>query len=282
MKTCLALALLLSLFLHPLNAQDDASGWKRSETETLPPLQLFHSTHAVNLPTAEVLQAGNFEFEISHRFVPTISDGSASLWGFDGPVNIRLALGYAYSDHGVVTLGRSNAQDNLDLRIKQQLFSYRHEVFPLLVAVRLGGAWNTEVPGRDASDSDNLQYYAQLVLNTMFADRMAIGLVPSVLENSHIECPERQYSFVLGVHAQYYITDVVNVLAEWIPTVTGWRSGHNSVAFGVELETGGHFFKIILTNNDLLNPSQVLAGARNSFNDGDLHIGFNITRLLTF
>jgi len=268
--------------LFSASAQDEASSWSRSEPTELPPLQLFHSTQAVNLPTAETLQQGNFEFEISHRFVPTLSDGGDALWGFDGPVNIRMALAYAYSDDGYVTLGRSNVQDNLDLHLKQQLLSVRHEVIPLLVAVRLGGAWNTEVAGRDASDADNFQYYAQLIVNTMYGERFALGLVPSYVDNSHITCPDRHYSFVLGVHGQYYITDVFNVLAEWIPTISGWRTAHNTVSFGIELETGGHFFKIVLSNNDLLNPSQVLAGAANSVSDGDLHIGFNITRVLAF
>ena len=265
-----------------LLAQDGASSWKRSDAEHLPPLQLFHSTHAANLPTAEVMQQGNLEFEVSHRFVPTIADGAKTLWGFDGPANIRLALGYAYSDDGYVTLGRSNVHDNLDLNIKHQLLAYRNDVLPMLLAVRAGAAWNSDVPDRDAGDADNFQYYAQLILNTMYDERFAVGLVPSYVENSHILCPDRQYSFVLGVHAQYYVTDVFNVLVEWAPTISGWRTRHNTVAFGIELETGGHFFKIILTNNDLLNPTQVLAGAADSFNDGDWHIGFNITRLLAF
>ena len=263
-------------------AQDGGSAWKRSGEEYTPPLQLFHSTHGINLPTAEVMQQGNFEFEVSHRFVPLISDGSRHLWGFDGPSNIRLALGYAYSNDGYVTLGRSNVQDNLDLNIKHQMLALRNETLPLLVAARVGGAWNSDVTDRDAGDSRNFQYYAQLIFNTMYAERFAFSVIPSYVENSRITHRNRQYSFVVGLHAQYYITDVFNVLAEWIPTVTGWRTRHNTVAFGIELETGGHFFKIIASNNDLLNPAQVLAGAPDSFNDGDLHIGFNITRLLAF
>jgi hypothetical protein len=269
-------------FPAALSAQDGASSWQRAESEDLPPLELFHSTQAVNLPTATTMQQGNFEFEISHRFIPTIKDGSESLWGFDGPVNIRLALGYAWSDDGVVTLGRSNVQDNLDLNVKHKLFGIRHEVMPLLVAARAGLAWNTEVPGRDTWDSDNAQWYMQLMVNAMYGERFALGIVPSYLHNSHLPCPDVQYSFTLGVHAQYYITDVFNVLLEFNPTVTGWRTAHNPVSFGIELETGGHFFKVILSNSDLLNPSQFLAGAGNNFNDGEWHIGFNITRLLTF
>ncbi|MCZ7556914.1 MAG: DUF5777 family beta-barrel protein [Bacteroidia bacterium] len=274
--------LLVPLVIGAQGLAQDGSGWKRSEEAEPPPLELFHSTHAVNLPTATTMQQGNFEFEISHRFIPTIKDGSTTLWGFDGPVNIRLALGYAWSDDGVVTLGRSNVQDNLDLTVKHKLLAIRHEVMPLLVAARAGLAWNTDVPGTDTWDTDNAQWFAQLILNTMYDERFALGIVPSYLNNSHLPCPERQYSFTLGVHAQYYITRVLNVLLEWNPTVTGWRSGHNPLSVGVELETGGHFFKVLLSNSTLLNTTQFLAGAGSSFNDGELHIGFNITRLLTF
>ncbi len=271
----------LTFIAAELKAQDGGS-WKRAEETDVPPLELFHSTHAVNLPTATTMQKGNFEFEISHRFIPTLKDGSEALWGFDGPVNIRLALGYAWSDDGVVALGRSNAQDNLDLTVKHKLFAIRHEVMPLLVAARAGLAWNNEVPGMDAWDSDNAQWFAQLIVNTMYGENFALGVVPSYLSNSNCQCAETQYSFTLGVHAQYYITRVLNVLAEWNPTVTGWRTAHNPVSFGIELETGGHFFKVVLSNSTLLNSSQFLAGAADSFNDGELHIGFNITRLLVF
>lgn len=92
------------------------------------------------------------------------------------------------------------------------------------------------------------------MVNAMYGERFAIGIVPSYLHNSHLPCPDVQYSFTLGVHAQYYITDVFNVLLELNPTVSGWRTAHNPVSFGIELETGGHFFKVILSNSDLLNP----------------------------
>lgn len=258
------------------------SSWQRSAETELPPLELFHSTQAINLPTAGRLGAGEFEFEISHRFIPTLDEGAKNLYGFDGPVNIRIALGYAFSDDGILTLGRSNVQDNLDLNVKHTLFALRGKILPLHVAARAGVAANTDVSGRDAWDGDNMQAYGQLILNTMVGERFAFGLVPSYLHNSHLECADTQYSFTTGVHAQYYITDVFNVLAEWNPTITGWRSGHNPVSFGIELETGGHFFKVILSNSDLLNPTQFLAGAPDAFNDGKLRIGFNITRVLTF
>jgi hypothetical protein len=125
----------------------------------------------------------------------------------------------------------------------------------------------------------------------LFISHAASGVVQRTIEGrcSHDicivllpYCAETQYSFTLGLHAQYYVTNVCNVVAPWNPTITGCRGGHNPVSLGIELETGGHFFKVILSNTDLLNPTQFLTGAPDADNDGKLRIGFNITRVLVF
>ncbi len=258
-----------------------AQQWQRGTENTEPEIiNLFHSTQVINLPTTETLQKGDFEFEISHRFIPSIKTGSKGLWGFDGPVNMRLGLGYAITDNTIITLGRSNLEDNMDLSVKCKILQFKYHVIPITIALRGGFAWNSEVIGRSSSDSKNYQYFAQLIINAMNGKSFALGLVPSYLYNSYIYCPEYQHSFTFGVNMQYYITNMWSVLAELNPTVTGWRYKHNPVSFGVELETGGHFFKVVLTNSSKLNTSQFLTGAAESFNDGNLSIGFNITRVL--
>ena len=272
-------AFFIITFSHSLYSQEDKVKWKRGEAEEQD-LHLFHSTHAVNLPTAETLQKGNLEFEISHRFIPTIKSGSKDLYGFDGPVNMRIALGYGVTDKLFAALGRSNESDNVDLWLKYNAVQIPGKLLPFVIALRGGAAWNTDVSDRADGDSKNFQYYGQLIINTMLYKRLGIGIVPSYLDNSYILTNDRQYSFTLGTNLQYYFTPLFNVLFEWNPTVTGFRMRNNPVAFGIELETGGHFFKIILTNSIYMNPSQYLAGSLQSFNNGEWHIGFNITRLL--
>ena len=57
------------------------------------------------------------------------------------------------------------------------------------------------------------------------------------------------------------------------------RAAHWGEA-GIELETGGHFFKIFVSNNVEINYSQFLAGADKKFNKEGVRLGFMITRLL--
>ena len=59
---------------------------------------VFRSTQSANLPTAAMLNRGNWLFEISHRFDAPISGGAETLWGVDGPVWNRLGLTYAPAD----------------------------------------------------------------------------------------------------------------------------------------------------------------------------------------
>lgn len=256
--------------------------WKRENIESPVGLFLLHSTQTINLPTTTTLNKGEFEFEISHRFLPTIKGGSKDLFGLDGPVNMRIALGYAVDGNTLITLGRSNYQDNVDLWIKRKIFDFNNSFLPMQIGVRVGAAWNTEVLNRTASDSRNFQYSGQIILNGLWNKTIAFGLVPTYIYNSHIECVETQYTFTLGNYLQYYFSKISSIIFEWTPTITGWRQNYNTVALGLEIETGGHFFKILITNNSLLNATQYSAGADKSVRNGDWRIGFNITRLLTF
>jgi hypothetical protein len=278
-QTILLIIISLLIFNNTINAQEKKTRWKSSAT-VIPDLSLFHSTDVVNLPTAETLQKGDFNFEISHRFNTPISAGWGELYGFDGSVSMRLALGYAISDHLLFTLGRSNINGNIDYRFKYKALQIRSDVLPTLVSVRIGGAFNGKARGID--NGDKHQFYGQLIVNTLYDKKLGIGIVPSYLYNSHIYCLNVQDTFTFGTYAQYYITDGWNIFLEFNPTISGWRDQYNSMAFGVELETGGHFFKILLGNNTKLNPTQYLAGATDEINSGDWHFGFNITRLLKF
>jgi len=278
-KTGLLFIISLFLFFNISAAQERKVRWKSSEPVKLD-LSLFHSTDVANLPTAETLQKGDFHFEISHRFNTPVSAGIGELYGFDGSVTMRIALGYAISNRMVVTFGRSNRDGNIDFRLKYKAFQIENDLFPALIAVRLGAAHNGKANNLESSRKN--QFYGQFIVNTLYDHKFGFGLVPSYLYNSHIYCKDNQYSFTLGFYGQYYVSDQWNLFVEYNPTVTGWRNQYNSIAAGIEMETGGHFFKVHFGNNTALNPSQFLAGAIHRIDSDDWHIGFNITRLFKF
>jgi hypothetical protein len=195
---------------------------------------------------------------------------------------MRLGLGYAPTNRLLVTFARSNFMDNWDLQLKFRALGVEAGGVPILVAFLGGAAWSTDVPGRDAGDAGNRQYYGQLILNTVVADRVALGLVPSYLYNVLLDEIDPVQDFYLGVYGQVFLTNVLSVNAEWTIGENRAELSSDAGAVGIELETGGHFFKIFLTNSVRLNPSQYLVGTDFPFEADELRLGFAITRLLRF
>jgi hypothetical protein len=275
-------AILAHFFVPALSAQEPAGRWERRVEASKPPLTLFHSPQVINLPTATTLGQGEWQFEIAHRFFPPLSDGQDAFWGLDGPAFMRLGLGYALSDRAMVTLGRSNFLDNWDIQAKARVFEGEAGPFPVMMALQGGAAWNSSVSGRDSGDRGNFQYYGQVVLNSRIGDRWAVGLVPSYLFNVLLETDDPVQDLFWGLYSQLYLTDVLSFVGEWTLAKRRGELKHDPGAFGIELETGGHFFKLFLTNSIRLNPSQYLAGSDRAFQAAEWRLGFSITRLLRF
>lgn len=256
--------------------------WKRSSEKTSSELRLFRSTQVINLPSAETYEKGDFEYEISHRFIPSL-DEKKKFFGLDGPANIRFSLSYAPTNRMTLTLGRSNIDGSFDFSSKYKLIQVRNNSFPYQISLRVGLGWSTIFPSdqRELFDSKNFQFYSQVIFNTLYERTIGIGFVPTYLFNSNVYSLKRYYSFTFGSYVQIYLNDKWSMITEWNPTVTGYRSNFNSVSFGFELDTGGgHFFKFILSNNVDLNTSHFINGASKQFLKSIPSFGFNLTRVL--
>lgn len=52
----------------------------------------------------------------------------------------------------------------------------------------------------------------------------------------------------------------------------------NSLALGVDIETGGHVFQLIFSNSRAMIEKGFIAETTGDFFKGDIHFGFNISR----
>ena len=120
------------------------------------------------------------------------------------------------------------------------------------------------------------------MLNALPSPRLALGAVPALVRNPRVDDAAAATALVLGLNGQWYVTDQMSILAEWL--LAGEREGleRDAGTFGIELETGGHFFKLVLTNTTRMNPTQFLGGTPHPFEADAWRLGFNITRVLVF
>ena len=170
-------------------------------------------------------------------------------------------------------------EDNLEFNAKFGAYEGGSEALPFKLGAMAGVAWNTDPVVFEGAQDNEVQLYGQIMIPVMVGDRLAIGIVPTYLRNPRIRDFDSENVFVLGLHGQVYATGSLSFLAEWIVSEERAESENDSGTFGIELETRGHFFKIVLTNQTRLNPTQVLGGTPFDFDPDEWRLGFNITRV---
>lgn len=250
--------------------------------------RVFHSTQSANLHTAEMLRPGNWLFEISHRFFPPVSAGADALWGVDGSAFIRLGLTYQATERLMLSVVRTNLDDNLGLDVRVRITETEVGERRVKVAAAGGVAVNTDVtevsnPAQNQLREDNeMQLYVQVLVNALLSESLAVGITPSYLRNPRLLDRDSENTVSLGLHAQGYLSDAVSVFGEWIISESIPGQENDSGSFGVQFETRGHFFKLLVTNQTRPNPTQYLGGSPHPFEADELRFGFNITRLLPF
>lgn len=245
-------------------------------------IEVFHSTQSANLPTAKTIRGGLWMFEISHRFLPAIKEGAEALWGFDGPVNNRLGLAFAPSDQVMIGLLRSNFDDNLEINAKGRFLEGGVGNVQYQLAAMAGVAFNFGAIEGAGIESNESQSYGQLIFNAAIGDRFAVGVVPTAFRNPRLEDVEPVSTFALGLYGQYYATRSTSFLLEWVMSVESVSYPYDAVSFGVEFETRGHAFKLLVTNQVRMNPTQFLVGTPFDYGGDAWRVGFNITRILSF
>lgn len=242
----------------------------------------FWGTRVVNLPTTTTMEKGAFLFNVSHRFMPRVSDGADVFWGLDGPAMIFLGVGYGITDRLGLSIGRARLYQEWDLTVSWLLAEQGPATgLPLSVALRGGFDWATQKrEGHDLFDGSNFKAHGALSLSHQFSRRFSILAVPAFATNTNHWDADAKTNFGLGLAARFMVLEDLSLMAEWIPVLAGYTyaGGENGWGLALEKKIGGHVFQVFLTNAFGLTPSQVLTGGDLRLGDGDFRLGFNIFR----
>lgn len=280
-------------WIRTLEAVDEE---RKAAAEREGPKFPFTGWRVLNLPTTRALDAGSQLFLISHRFNPTVNQGYDALYGLDGSSIIKLGFGHAFTDRLRVMLSRSNASDDVELGTHYQIAQQGGERgWPLGMSVHGTLNWITEDPGGDEDRlrSEAFKFTGQVSLARALGDRFGVLAVPGILVNPAEDVDDEEVLVTLGLGARGQVHGNISLFAEWVPILSGYvetRTFGNFNRFdswggGVELNTGGHVFQVVLSNSVGMATDQYLRGGDqdiDDFFDGDFRLGFNIYRVLNF
>lgn len=260
------------------------------DTTTSPEQRMpFSGWKVINLPTDRTLEAGNWLFLISHRFNQPVDVGYSGFYGLDSGATMYLSLGYALTDRLLVTLARSDAEDNVELDTRYGLVHETNPDWPVGLAVQGSMNWLTQEVGNESRwRSAAVTYTGQMSVTGTVADQLGIAVVPGLTLNPQEDVDGESPLVTLGLGARWKVREKVALVGEWTPVLSrpdaAGPTPHDTWAAGVELTTAGHVFQIVMSNGRGLTTDQYLSGADLNGNvfDGNVRLGFNIFRILDF
>jgi hypothetical protein len=244
----------------------------------------FKGTRIVNGHSIENKKDKELEFIIAHRF-GRINTGFYDLFGLDN-ANIRFALEYGLTDNLTIGAGRSSYEKTYDSFLKYSLIKQKkgENYFP--VAISLFGSVALKTlrdydPADKRSFAESLFYVGQVLIAKKFSPSFSLQLTPTYVHRNTVRTIADPHDiFALGFGGRIKLSKRVALNTEYFYAFDESTSinTRNSLAFGVDIETGGHVFQLIISNAITMIEKSFITETTGNFFGGDIHLGFNLSR----
>jgi len=237
----------------------------------------FWGTRLINLPTSQPIEKGRFLFRISHRFSEPIGSGYQAFYGLDSSAIILFGFGYGLSDNLGISLGRTNADQEMEAGLHWRILGQNGPAdTPFSASLYAGAGLVTRSrPDRSLFASGNISLNLQISLAYQFCDRLSLLLVPCYSTNTTHGDPSNRGTFSLGIGGRWMVLEDISLIAEYMPAISGNKAPADGWGFGLEKKIGGHVFQVFVLNSMGLVADQFVPGGDLK---NDVRLGFNIFR----
>ena len=285
------LTLLCTLCLLTVQAQDDNTKNWGSEAEDTGPYvtKTFKSTRVINFQTVETSGNRMLDFTISHRF-GSINSGSYESYGIDGGASIRLGLDYSPNSRLMFGLGRTSHQKMVDGYVKYSLLRQKKdESMPISLSL-FSGIYRTSFkdPQKNNNGFDKYEHFEsrlsfvhQLIIARKFGEQFSLEIAPWFVHYNQVDViTDLNDMYGLSTAMRFKFSKKFGVTGEYAYRINKYSRNnyYNSMGIGLELQTAGHIFQVLLTNSIGLAESQYLPYTNNRWTNAGIRLGFNIGR----
>ena len=141
------------------------------------------------------------------------------------------------------------------------------------------------VPDQKNYFSSRMAYAFQLMIARKFNTFLSLQVTGSMVHKNMVPTSDDNNDiFTVGAGGRVKVSQRVALSAEYHYLFTGQVVStpvYNSLSLGVDIETGGHVFQIFLTNSYGEYEELILTDTRGKWSNGDIFLGFNISRIFT-
>lgn len=282
---------ILALFISGNSYSQNLEELLESESKEVRVLSsaTFKSTRIINGHSIEQSKLNQLDFRISHRF-GTLNEGAYGLFGLDYST-IHFSLEYGITDWLNIGLGRASQNKTYDTFAKLKILRQSNglKTMPISLSYVTSIELNTLKSSNFIlrNDASRLNFIHQFLIARKFNENLSIQLSPTFIHRNLVKTElDKNDIYALGIGARYKLSKRVSLNGEYFLASNSNNSislpkTYNVMSLGIDLETGGHVFQIMITNSQGMREGTFVPKTTENWFDGDIHLGFNISRVFS-
>ncbi len=292
----LKMFLLLSCCV-PLFAMGQETESDTVEVADKPQRPAFESSFIIDNPTDVLNLKNTLEAVINHRMGLT-NEGDNDLLGIYGQANIRIGLTFTPHERVQIGFGTEKINKYQDFNWKLALLRQtRSDRIPVNISYYGNFVIDARKKENFVLDQHRYSYFHQVIISRRFNPNFSLQVAPSVSHFNVVPIGMENDVISLSIGGRYKISSQTSILLDYSQPFTDFEedpANQNPVAgldainptagfsIGVEFRTSSHAFQLYASNlKGIVSQDNYFYNTKDFF-DGDILIGFTITRLYNF
>jgi hypothetical protein len=245
----------------------------------------FKGLQICNMQSTKLPVKGEFYFLVSHRF-GDLTNGMNNFFGLDAALT-KLGGIYGVTNWLSLGLSRQTYQKTYELAAKYKLANQMIDGFPVTIVgyntMDIRSDLKTDLYP-DLKANDRFAYTTQLIISRKFSEDFSFQVAPIfVHKNLYDELSDQKNTYLLGTGARYKLSKRLSVNLDYaarlnLPEAYDYTY-HNPISLGLDIETGGHVFQLVLSNNQTMNDVAYYTMASGIKSGKGIFFGFNMYRV---
>ena len=257
-----------------------SSGLLNAQDEPTPVMPAFETLTLVDGQTTASPYKGQLMLEIQHRFSQI--EEIADLFGIYGSANTRIGISYGITDKIMVGFGTTRKNLLQDLEWKYAILTQNSNL-PISLSYHGNAVLDARDqkyfgPEEDYQFAYRMSYLNELIVSSRIGDRISLQMAPTFVWFNAVPEGYSNTNASLNFGGRFQVLGFHSIILEYEqPLIDAEQDVYPNLAFGVEIGTSTHSFRVFASTYDYIVRNQSIAYNSNNPWDGDFRFGFNIT-----
>ena len=284
MKSILTFALVF-FAIGFASAQDDLMNELNATKAGVKQVEMaaFKGVQICNMQSTKLPVKGEIYFLVTHRF-GDLQKGNENFFGLD---NALTRIGGIYGVTNWLALGASRHTYNktYELSAKIKLADQVVDGFPFTIVEFNSMDINSSLKSAidpELKFTNRMAYTSQLLISRKFSESFSLQLTPIFVHKNLYEPEiERKDQFLMGAGGRYKISKRISFNVDYAARAAASDHDYyiNPLTVGIDIETGGHVFQMVLSNSQIMNDVAYYTNTVGRSNGGGIFFGFNMYRV---